>query len=235
MKRIVLLPLDERPCNYEYPQKLLEDNPAFSVTLPPRAIMPQKKKAAEFDGLRNFLFDACRNADCLVVSLDMLLYGGLVPSRLHALSEKTLVKRLGALAELKRAYPRLTVYAFGLIMRCPQYSSDDEEPDYWATCGKEMFELGVCRDKGETGARVHALEEKTAPYISDFLTRRAVNLQTLLRAVDEIGSSVDFMVIPQDDSAPHGWTAIDQRKVYAYVAAQNKPLDCLIYTGADEV
>ncbi|MDE6397719.1 MAG: DUF4127 family protein, partial [Clostridiales bacterium] len=38
-----------------------------------------------------------------------------------------------------------------------------------------------------------------------------------------------------DDSAPHGWTAIDQRKVYAYVAAQNKTLDCLIYPGADEV
>lgn len=235
MKKIVLLPLDERPCNYEYPKQLLRDNESFGVVLPPPDIMPQKKQAARFAALRDFLTQACRDAHCLVVSLDMLLYGGLVPSRLHALSEQTLADRLGVLAELKRANPRLTVYAFSLIMRCPQYSSDDEEPDYWAVCGKEMFELGVCRDKGETGARVASLEQKTAPYIDDFLTRRAVNLSTLLRAVDEVGQSVDFMVIPQDDSAPYGWTAIDQRKVYAYVAAQNKTLDCLIYPGADEV
>ena len=234
MKKIVLLPLDERPCNYRYPQMLFQENAAFSLTVPDVSIMPDKKQAADFEKIRDFLFAACADADCLVVSLEMLLYGGLLPSRLHRLSTETLGMRLKVLQELKARRPSLTIYAIGLIMRCPQYSSADEEPDYWEICGKEMFAFGVCKDKGETGAQYDALARQVAPYLDAFTTRRAVNLRMLERALDYVGDTIDFMVIPQDDSAPYGWTAIDQRKIRAAVSDKGKMLDCLIYPGADE-
>lgn len=234
MKRIVLLPLDERPCNYEYPLRLFEGNAAFSVALPERSLMPEKKRPAAHDKIREFLFSACAEADCLVVSLETLLYGGLLPSRLHKLSVDELQARLDVLAALKTKYPRLTIYALSLIMRCPQYSSADEEPDYWEDCGKEIFEYGVMTDTGERGERYETLKSRVAYCLDDFLTRRKTNLEMLVRAVDTVGGVIDFMVIPQDDSAPFGWTAIDQRRVRQAVAEKGKALDCLIYPGADE-
>ena len=54
MKKIVLLPLDERPCNYRYPQMLFQENAAFSLTVPDVSIMPDKKQAADFEKIRKW-------------------------------------------------------------------------------------------------------------------------------------------------------------------------------------
>ena len=39
--KIVMLPLDERPCNYEYPKMMPKGN--FNLVLPPKDIMGDKK------------------------------------------------------------------------------------------------------------------------------------------------------------------------------------------------
>ena len=81
----------------------------------------------------------------------MLLYGGIVPSRLHHLSEETLTRRLNVLEEIRKSNPALKIYAFSLIMRCPSYSSADEEPDYYETCGREIFLYGQNEHKYAAG------------------------------------------------------------------------------------
>ena len=35
-KKILMLPLDERPCNYLYPKMLFEGNPDYELLMPPR-------------------------------------------------------------------------------------------------------------------------------------------------------------------------------------------------------
>ena len=72
----------------------------------------------------------------------MLLYGGIIPSRLHHFSLEELTGRLDAVRELKKRNPKLKIFAFALIMRCPSYSSSDEEPDYYEICGREIFLTG---------------------------------------------------------------------------------------------
>ena len=87
MTKIVLLPLDERPCNFLFPGKLYSHDDIEIVT-PNR--LGDKKIPADLEAIDEFLFKECKDATGLVISLDMLLYGGLVPSRIHLESEAKL-------------------------------------------------------------------------------------------------------------------------------------------------
>ena len=241
MKKIVYLPLDERPCNYAFPAFLSENNRDFTLVKPEKEILGNKKAPASFPAVKEFLLCECRDAYALVLSVDMLLYGGIVPSRLHKESKEELCVRLATLEALKAENPALKIYAFALIMRCPSYSSSDEEPDYYETCGREIFlrgqavhkyELGML-DKTEYEETIRALDEKIGSNLDDFLSRRATNLCALVQAVAYVGNVIEKFVIPQDDSSPYGYTAIDQRKVKDLLNKSGKRVD--IYPGADEV
>lgn len=160
MHKIVYLPLDERPCNAKFPAKLLENNREFCLKTAPQEILGDKKTPACHEKIEEFLLRETKDADCLVVSVDTLLYGGIVPSRLHHQSAEELKKRLDFLKVLRERNPKMKIYAFHLLMRCPQYSSSDEEPDYYETCGREIFLTGEVRDRRDLGLDYDAEELK---------------------------------------------------------------------------
>lgn len=242
MKKIVYLPLDERPCNYAFPAFLLEDNPDYTLIRPTEDMLGRKKTPADFEKLSVFLKEQCKTAYGLVLSVDMLLYGGIVPSRLHYFDEAELNRRLSLLKTLKAENPALKIYAFSLIMRCPCYSSSDEEPDYYETSGREIFLNGQNEHKYALGvideATYREERAKLAPKIEgclqDFLSRRSVNIKALENTLYMLGKEIDKFVIPQDDSSPYGYTAIDQARVKAYIKDNALP-EVDIYPGADEV
>lgn len=239
MKKIVFLPLDERPCNVKFPQVLF-DGKSFTVVCPPE--FGSKKEPADFHILEEFLLRECRNGDGLVLSVDMLLYGGLVPSRLHRLTNQELFSRLELIRELKRVNPALKIYAFHCIMRCPTYSSADEEPDYYGQYGEAIHKLGAARHKvlrGEEEARGQAegLESRIPwEYLEDYLARRTKNLELNLAMLTLMEEGVaEFLVVPQDDAAPLGFTAMDQEQVRRTVREKRLQHKVLIYPGADEL
>ena len=239
-KKIILIPLDERPCNYVFPQELLKNNDEYRLCVPPRSVLGNKKTPANLRALDEFLYTESKSADIAIISVDMLLYGGLIAGRLHEKSRSELNERLTLLKTLKEKNPKLKIYAFSLIMRCPRYSSSDEEPDYYAECGKEIFLLGEAEHKKKLGKpfdeeNYEKLKTKCAPYINDYLTRRAVNVEMNLAVVDLVGSVIDYLIIPQDDSAVYGFMAMDQQRVREYVEENRKQNLVSIYPGADEV
>ena len=93
-KKVVYLPLDERPCNYSFPGFLSEDNPRYRLVRPAIEIMGDYKVPADYEKIKSFLLTECLNADYLVIAIDTLLYGGIIPSRLHFLSEEVFVLEL---------------------------------------------------------------------------------------------------------------------------------------------
>jgi len=242
MKRITFLPLDERPCNFRFPSMMSEENPDFILLTPDKKILGDKKRPADFNEVKKYLLLNAAESDYAVISADMLLYGGIVPSRLHNLCKSELTERLNVIDEMKKINPALKIYAFSLIMRCPQYSSDDEEPTYYGEVGKEIFRLGEALDKKEKNKSDNGnddlilnLREKTAYCIEDFLSRRRANLAMNERIIDLVGSVIDFLIIPQDDSSVYGFTAKDQNEVRKYIKATGKELKVYMYPGADEV
>ncbi len=239
MHKIVLLPLDERPCNYKFPPALFESD-SMHICLPDR--LGDKKLPADSGAVRDFLLRECADADGLVISLETLLYGGLIPSRLHFLTRRELLGRLELLRQLRQDNPDLTVYGFNCIMRCPVTSSSDEEPDYYGRYGAEIHKLGAARHRAELGeegaqAEADALEALIPQeYIDDYLLRRDLNLELNFAVLDLVeDGTIDFLCIPQDDAAPLGFTAMDQAKVRLCVREKRLQDRVLIYPGADEL
>ena len=238
MKKIVYLPLDERPCNADFVPKLFG---GCDLNIVSPAVLGDKKTPAEWESLHDFLVRECKDADGLILSMDTLLYGGLIPSRLHQLSEETVLQRLNLLRTLRENHPSLLIYAFQCIMRCPRNSSSDEEPDYYEDYGAEIHLLGAAEHREKLG--LATLEEVAecrckVPQNAweDYVSRRAFNLSFNLRTLDMLHKGlIDFLIIPQDDSARYGLTAMDQEKVRAHMAGLALSDRVLMYPGADEI
>ena len=241
LMKLVYVPLDERPCNYYFAERIAKGSPIELIN-PQRDILGDKKRPADVRALEEFLLDNADKADSFVISLDMLLYGGIVPSRLHRMSEDELTERLAVIEKIKKINPRARVYAFALIMRCPKYSSSDEEPDYYEYCGEQIFRTGQVKHKKALGliesTEAEKLLEEYAEIIGDnlkdFENRREINRNMLIKVIKMLGKSIDFLVIPQDDSAEYGYTSMDREAIKAAIAMEGLS-DVAMYPGADEV
>ncbi len=239
MKKIVYLPLDERPCNYDFCGFIVQNNNEINLVRPEKSDLGLKKTPAEYLSVKNFLSRECADADYLILAVDMLLYGGIVPSRLHHLSQEEIFQRVDFIGTLKRTNPQLKIFAFSLVMRCPTYSCGDEEPDYYGTYGEQIFRYGVNEhkfiDKLITKEQYEA-EKKwlnvPQEFLNDYVSRRKVNLAALLRTLKLVGKDVDEFLILQDDSNPYGFTALDQRRVREFTQSENINIE--VHSGADE-
>lgn len=239
MKKIVYLPLDERPCNSTFCQFLAQDNNEINLICPPLLILGLKKKPADYQKIATFLTEQCADADYLILAVDMLLYGGLVPSRLHHMDVEEVSSRVEVIKTIKRNNPGLKIFAFSLVMRCPTYSSSDEEPDYYEQYGERIFKYGVNEHKYLDGLidKQEYLSQKALlnvpqTVIEDYTNRRSVNIKVLTEVLRLVGGVIDEFVILQDDSNPYGYTALDQRIVKKCLSDNNIDID--IYPGSDE-
>ena len=239
MKKIVYLPLDERPCNYDFCGFMVQNNNEINFVRPEKSDLGLKKTPAEYLSVKNFLSRECADADYLILAVDMLLYGGIVPSRLHYLSQEEIFSRVDFIGTLKKSNPKLKVFAFSLVMRCPTYSCGDEEPDYYETYGEKIFLYGVNEHKfidklitKEQYETEKAHLDVPQEYLRDYVSRRKINLAALLRTLKLVGSDIDEFTILQDDSNPYGFTALDQKTVREFTESEGINID--VHPGADE-
>ena len=239
--KVVYISLDERPCNYHFAGKIAEGSDVL-VIRPDASVLGNKKSPANYGLLREFLLAHAEEADSYVIALDMLLYGGILSSRLHHLSEDELTERLGVLDQIKQINPKVKIYAFALIMRCPKYSSSDEEPDYYEYCGREIFLTGQVKhklqlgllDKDEGEALLVQYAEVINGNLDDFENRRRINRNMLLKIIEKLHESIDYLIIPQDDSAEYGYTSMDREEIKSEIKKRGLD-DVAMYPGADEV
>lgn len=237
-KKIVILPLDERPCNYDFPVDLFCHD---DLELVRPSKLGNKKEPADINEIAEYLKKECKDADGLILSIDMLLYGGLIPSRLHYEKLEKLKQTAETIRHIKELNPDLAVFAFQVIMRCPAYSSDDEEPDYYGQCGETIHltgeivhksRLGLC---GENGIQ-DIMPDINQAYLNDYIERREINRAMNLHILKYLKEGyIDFLVIPQDDSAAYGYAAMDRDQICAEIGKRNLSDRILVYPGADEV
>ncbi|MBT2661617.1 DUF4127 family protein [Bacillus sp. ISL-45] len=242
--KIVYLPIDERPCNVHYVQMMANSSTDIELLMPDVQLLGQKRKAADTEGLWNWLKEKANEADALILSIDMLVYGGLLPSRLHYLHDESTELWMERLRNLRKSYSQMPIYASNLIMRTPKYSSSDEEPDYYEDWGRELFlraylldkksrETLSCEEATQLGEITASLPEE---YINDYEQRRKFNSLTNVKTLELVQEGVlDFLAIPQDDSAEYGYTAMDQKAVVKKREQLRLHYKVHMYPGADEV
>lgn len=243
MKKIVYVPLDERPCNYEFPQHLAKMTDLMMIA-PPKDILGQMKAPASIGLLLDWIEKEVKDADYLITSLDMIVYGGIVPSRLHTMSENQCREHLTRLQTIKENNPHLQIYAFDLIMRTPAYSSSEEEPDYYEQYGEMIFKLGFLTDRQEQYFLTEQ-EEKELETIhqvlptevkEDYISRRQTNFNITNQVIDFVEQDViDYLIIPLDDNSEFGFTAQEQKKLMHEIDKRNLLDKVNVYPGADEI
>lgn len=241
--KVIYIPLDERPCNYKYPIQIAEGS-SLEIIAPPKDILNNKKVPAKLDKLWRFVEEKIEECSYAVLSLDMLIYGGLLPSRLHELPLEVLLERLERIKRLKENNPKVIFYGFDLIMRVPSYSSAEEEPNYYEEYGEFIFKISWLKDKLERGVAEEKDKEDYEKYINyvpkefqqDYFERRDKNYKVTEHALKMVAKGIfDFYVIPQDDSALYGVQSQEQGKHRKTIENCNIGNKVYMYPGADEV
>jgi hypothetical protein len=243
MINIAILPLDDRPVNYDYPV-LLARIAGAQVTLPPREWLGNPWRGSQHARLVDWMQKTAASADVLIVAADTLAYGGLIPSRTSLDPFETAEKNLSILSDLKAAHPHLKIYASSVILRVSRDNSSEEERPYWATYGSRMFRLSSLEHKSDlneaSGAEIaerDALKrEIPAEVYADYHRIRTRNHRVNRRMLDYAADgTIDYLLLPQDDTADYGWNIAEARALQLHIRRNGLTRRAITYPGADEI
>lgn len=241
--KIGLLPLDERPVNTRYPAMIAAIAGA-ELLLPPVQLLSAQRHPANCPALADWMIDVAPKLDGLIVSVEMLGYGGLIASRTSNDSAAAVGARLERLRDMRAANPHLPIYGFNLVTRVSNVNDAVEEPTYWAEYGERLYAFSQLLDRKRQGQPVDAeladlMASIPAAQRRDLLARRlrnhAVNLATL-GLLDE--GVLDLLVLSSDDTSPFGLPSQEKQwltnwaTLFGMTGADSR---LLMYPGADEV
>jgi len=233
--RIALVPLDDRPVCLQYPQMLAPIAHA-EVVAPPLDVLGRFTAPGDTDAIARWLrAQDWSRLDAVIVSIDMLAYGGLVASRVHGVEQAAALARLAVIREVKRVRPALPVYAFSTIMRLAP-TADGRNEAYreklarWAEIADDARPGDEQRERAELVAAIPA--DALDDYTRARARNRAVNLAAVQLVADKV---VDYLVVSQDDAKPRG-VHLSDRQAVTVAASQGDLVGRVgIQPGADEV
>lgn len=233
--RIALVPLDDRPVCLQYP--VMMGGLAYAEVLtPPRAALGRFTAPGDTDAITRWLrAQDWGSIDALVVSIDMLAFGGLVASRRHGVDADTALARLTVLSDIRQGHPSLRLYGSSVIMRLAPTADGTNET--WREPLARYAELAHGPTTALETAEVAALVEQIpAAARQDYLRARTRNLRLNLAAVTLAAAEVlDYLVVSQDDARPRGMHLADRAEVTARVREGRLTARVGVQPGADEV
>lgn len=240
---IVLIPIDNRPVTYLYPQ-LVAKIAAIEPLTPPRELLGSLNEPAKMEEIYAWLSETIKNKnpEAVLVCLDTLLHGGLITSRRSEESVEQILSRLDKLIDLqKNSQQRPVLLAQSSIMRISDNYDNTEEKSYWKDFGRELFawssELHKSQLEKSAPQNIALLEGKIPSEIrQDYLATRkrnhAVNLKLLDHAEQGLFKSLIFS---QDDSGQFGLNVSEKQQLQSRAAEKNLAGSVFAYAGADEV
>lgn len=116
-QRVLLIPVDDRPAVVQFPQ-MIANMAATSVETPPAEILGRFTQPGKPEMILAWLrTQDLSQYDAIVVSLDMIAYGGLIASRVDRTSYNLAINRIREFWSIRRSAPQTKVYGFSSIMR----------------------------------------------------------------------------------------------------------------------
>lgn len=247
--RIVYLPLDERFCTREY-FLMFTKVAGLDLLTPTKELLGSKKVPSDTNALENWLLENVQPGDSLIISLDTLIHGGLIPSRINLIQPETIRDRLKILSILKEK--KTKIYLSTTITRIPIYNSADEEPDYWEYYGETLsnmakdfaryLESNKLENLSYKNILPEFLNQNEKRYqhipewmIKDFFWRRERNYNIIREVIELVNEGiVDFLNLTLDDNSAGSlsvYEAQQHKKVVKRLGLEEK---VSIHPGADE-
>ncbi len=208
--KICFVPIDNRPVCYSLAKDIAAIDEDIELFIPPREFLGDLTKSARVNEILDWLenIPAC---DAMVLSLDTIAYGGLIPSRRSPDSLEEIKARLNRLKPLLK---NKKVYAFSSIMRISNNNYNEEEKEYWKDWGKKIFEYSY---SGVNDGIPQAI-------LDDYLATRKRNFEINKTYLDW---GLDTLIFSKDDCALKGFN-VDEARELERLGGKTK-------TGADEI
>jgi len=235
---VVLLPLDSRPPCTQFAEQLALIA-GIKLILPPPQLLDNYKVAADKYALRHWLRTNIKQADAAIVSVDMLIHGGLLASRHTAGTAQDQEETLTLLKELHLEHPSIPIYAFNIIPRL--FIADGQDS---ARFQKPMAQYSVLKnqvDIFENPIDIQKLSELQTQIPSEIIahyhTLYKQNSALNVRLMEMVNANIlASLVIGQDDGQAFGLPNIAKQYLQTYLARFPGLQDKVFITrGTDEV
>ena len=233
---LALVPLDSRPCNHRFPEQLAGiDNTQLLV--PPIEILGDLHSPGNAQAVADWVSEL-PPVEALIVSIDMLAYGGLVFSRRPTTPQDEALQRLQVLREFKAQRPSTPIYAFNILMRLAiTMDSDAAAANYYNIMRyarlvdeAERFQSEYLREQ------LAQVKAEIAPEIlQQYLAARARNHQINGQMIEWLGEGIfDYLLITQEDAAEFGLHRREQDALLKAASELNVGSKMSLHPGADE-
>jgi hypothetical protein len=206
-ERILLVPLDSRPAAGQFAQMIAKMG-GVDVEMPPLTLLGRFTSPGMPDAILSWLeIQDYSKIGTVIVSTDMICYGGLIASRVNEVSAPVAVQRLRRLGELRKKRPGLKIYVFSAIMRLAPTATRNNAS--WRSQLSRLAELeDEFRQSGEPGrqTQIQNLLARVPPHeVQRYRLARDRNasVQRSLVYLTEQGL-FDYLVIGQDDARAFG-------------------------------
>ena len=236
---VILVPLDGRPpCR----QFVIDAGRigGTEVVTPPHELQDYYSQPGDTKAMRRWLLEevAKGTIDAVFLSVDQLLYGGLLTAREKQATPAEVEEFLAFLRELHEANPAVPIYAFSILPRLtPQDTIDgyDERRDimaYSRLAGRQAAGLPVDETK------LAALKAKIPPaslerYLAHFRENATLN-ERLIDLTHE--GTLTRLVLGQDDGEEYGIPNIEKYALLDYIKSLGlSDRQVFLTHGADEI
>lgn len=212
--KICFIPIDNRPVCYNLAKEIAAMDGDIELFLPPREFLGDLKKNAKVNNILEWLENQ-PESDAIILALDTIAYGGLIPSRRSSDSIDDIISHL---LRLKPLLYGKKVYAFSSIMRISNNNYSEEEKEYWAEYGKKIFEYSFSGINNGIPREI----------LEDYLATRKRNFEiNKLYLKWQKEGVFETLIFSKDDCASRGFN-VEEAKELERLGGKTK-------TGADEI
>lgn len=206
-RRILLVPLDSRPASAQFPQ-LIGDIGSVRIEIPPAEILGRFTTAGKPEEISAWLLaQDYSNVSAVIISADMLAYGGLIASRVPDISTKDALARLRVLSELRQRRPQLQIYVFSAVMRTAPTAT--RETRNWRMSLARYEELSERYSRTRESRllkQILALRQRVpAVELEKYRAARIRNLDVEKALLEHVKDNcISYLVIGADDAQKFG-------------------------------
>ena len=246
-EKIIFVPLDSRPIT-DRDTAMVGTKAGYEILVPPSDILGTESSQGDTEKLWAWLNENAPNADAAVISTDSMIYGSLVASRSHTLTNAEAQSKVMRFQKLHSDYPNLKIYAFGTVLRTlltATHSAAGMEPASYQANAVKIYKYSALLDKSEMNVaskreirELNRLEKDIDKEVmADWKNRHGINYNANLKLMDLTKEGVfSFLLLGGDDSARFSATHREARMIKDYANAKNiERTKFQMLSGADEL
>ncbi len=222
--KICVIPIDNRPVCYNLFKDISAIDESIELFIPDRALLGDLTRNADIGGILKWLKNTPK-VDAMVISLDTVAYGGLIPSRRSTETFEQIKNRVENFKEILKTKDA-KIYAFSSIMRISNNNINQEEKEYWNKYGTRIFDYSYQTHK----LGCESCIERLIPddILDDYLQTRKRNFEINKLYLEwQKEGLFDTLIFSKDDCAEYGFNVQEAQAL--------EKLGGFTKTGADEI